>query len=211
MIIDKIFRQSLAGLRRIGRNRKGIAATEFAFVAPVFLGLMLMTFEAGFAVYARSVLQGAVEQAARRASLENWRWEDIQEDVETQIKTVIPASDADTQISFRLDPTYYASYTDIELPEDFTDTNGNGEWDANECFVDRNGNASYDIDVGLAGRGGAQDVVSIDAELEYVRPFPLWGLFNASQTQKIRVTTYLRNQPFSAQAARVGVRICPAV
>jgi Flp pilus assembly protein TadG len=211
MIIDKIFRQSLAGLRRIGRNRKGIAATEFAFVAPVFLGLMLMSFEAGFAVYARSVLQGAVEQAARRASLENWRWDDIQEDVETQVKTVIPASEADTQISFRLDPTYYASYTDIELPEDFTDTNGNGEWDANECFVDRNNNASYDIDVGLAGRGGAQDVVSIDAELEYVRPFPLWGLFNASQTQTIRVTTYLRNQPFSAQAARVGVRICPAV
>jgi hypothetical protein len=209
MIIEKIIGPAWGGLRRLGRNRKGMAATEFAFVAPVFLGIMLMAAEFGFAAYARSVLQGAVEQAARRASLENWRWEDIQEEVESQVKTVIPASDADTQISFRLDPTYYASYVDIELPEDFTDANGNGEWDTNECFVDRNSNASYDIDVGIAGRGGAQDVVSIDAELEYVRPFPLWGLFNISQTQTIRVSTYLRNQPFSAQAARVGVRICP--
>lgn len=209
MIFSNRIAKNWFGWPKIARDRTGIAATEFALIAPVFIGLMMMAFEAGFAVYARSVLQGAVEQAARRASLENWVWEDIQDAVEKQVKTVIPASDADTQISFTLDPTYYASYADIELPEDFTDTNGNGEWDADECFVDRNGNASYDVDVGLAGRGGAQDVVSIDAQLEYVRPFPLWGLFNASQTQKIRVTTYLRNQPFSAQAARVGVRICP--
>jgi TadE-like protein len=195
--------------RRISSDRRGISTVEFAFVAPVFLGLMLTVFEFGFAFYARSVLQGAVEQAARRASLENTAWVDIESEVERQVKTVIPTSDANTEISFNLDPTYYASYNDIQLPEDFTDSNSNGEWDTNECYVDRNGNEAYDTDVGLAGRGGAQDVVAIDAELEYVRPFPLWRMFNIGDKQRVRVSTFLRNQPFSAQAARVGVRICP--
>jgi TadE-like protein len=196
-------------LRRLRKDEKGVSAIEFAFVMPAFLFLFFGVFEFGFAFYARSVLQGAVEQAARRASLENWAWAAIQQDVENQVKSVIPVADTNTQIRFEIDPTYYASYNDIQLPEDFTDSNSNGQRDSNECFVDRNGNATYDEDVGLAGRGGAQDVVAIDAEIQYWRPFPFWTVFGFDDTQTLRVSTYLRNQPFSAQAARVGVRICP--
>ncbi|HEU4650737.1 MAG TPA: pilus assembly protein, partial [Croceibacterium sp.] len=64
-------------------------------------------------------------------------------------------------------------------------------------------------DVGLAGRGGAQDVVSIKAAVTYKRIFPLWSMIGQTQDYTISAQTYLRNQPFSAQAARVGVRICP--
>lgn len=196
-------------LRRCLRDKRGVSAVEFAFLAPVFLGIMLVAFEFGFVFYARAVLQGAVEEASRTASLENTNWDNISDSVNAQVRRVIPASDADTQISFELDPTYYVNFVDIALPEDFEDNNNNNMWDPEECYVDRNNNQTYDTDVGLEGRGGAQDVVAIDATLTYVRPFPLWKMFGLEPTQTIRVSTFLRNQPFSAQSAQVGVRICP--
>lgn len=196
---------------RTALNREsGLAAVEFAILAPVFLGLLMITFEFGFAFYARAVLQGAVEEAARTASLENTQWSAISERVNEQVSSVIPAGSAQTDISFEFDPVYYANYSEIQVPEDFEDNNNNDQWDANECFVDRNGNRSYDTDVGLSGRGGAQDVVTIDATVTYVRPFPMWGLFGMDQRQTIRVSTYLRNQPFSAQASQQSMQICPA-
>jgi Flp pilus assembly protein TadG len=200
----------LCRIRRILRNNSGIAAVEFALLAPVFLGVLLTVFEFGFAFYARAVLQGAVEEAARTASLENTEFTAISQRVSDQVTNVIPASDADTDISFELDPVYYSNYVDLVLPEDFEDNNNNDQWDSNECFVDRNSNATYDTDVGLEGRGGAQDVVAITATLSYARPFPLWRMFGLEPRQTIRVSTYLRNQPFSAQAAQTSVQICPA-
>ena len=196
---------------RFVRNNRGVAAVEFALIAPIFIGMLLVVFEFGFAFYAKAVLQGAVEEAARTASLENTRWDDIGERVNSQVRKVIPASNSETDISFDIDPVYYANYVDVTLPEDFEDNNSNNLWDPEECFVDRNNNGIYDTDVGLEGRGSAQDVVAISATLTYVRPFPLWKLFDLEPTQTVRVNTFLRNQPFSAQAAESSVRICPAV
>lgn len=196
-------------VRGLVSDRSGSAVMEFAIVAPVFLGMLMAVFDLGFLVYAKAVLQGAVEDGARSASLENTQWSTIKSRVNGQITSVIPVDNAETDISFTFDPTYYGNYADVALPEDFTDSNGNGQRDATECFVDRNSNRSYDTDVGLAGRGGAQDVVSIRAAVTYKRIFPLWSMIGQTQDYTISAQTYLRNQPFSAQAARVGVRICP--
>lgn len=196
-------------MRRLLADHRGNAIIEFALVAPVFLGIFLAVFEFGFAFYARAVLQGAVEEAARTATLENTEWTSIEDRVSAQVMAVIPVGEADTDISFSLDPVYYANYVDLTLPEDFEDDNNNDQWDSDECFVDRNSNANYDTDVGLNGRGGAQDVVAIEASLSYVRPFPLWQVFDIDPTQTIRINTFLRNQPFSAQAAQSNIRICP--
>jgi Flp pilus assembly protein TadG len=196
-------------VRDIAADRRGVSVVEFAFVAPIFLTMLMAVFDFGFLVYAKAVLQGAVEDGARSASLENTQWTTIKDRVNSQVRAVIPAENASTDISFTFDPTYYGNYADVGLPEDFTDSNANGQRDSTECYVDRNSNRTYDTDVGLAGRGGAQDVVSISAEVTYKRIFPLWALLGQSQSQTIVARTYLRNQPFSAQAARVGVRICP--
>ncbi|MBO9519455.1 MAG: pilus assembly protein [Porphyrobacter sp.] len=195
--------------RRLAADETGVAAIEFAFVAPVFLMMLMAVFDVGFLFYAQSVLQGAVDEGARSASLENTQWTTIKERVSRQVKAVIPVGNASTDISFDFDPSYYANYKDVNLPEDFTDKDGDGEWDPNECYVDRNGNGSYDLDVGLGGRGGAQDVVWLHAQVTYKRIFPLWAMLGQSQDYTISASTFLRNQPFSAQAARVGVAICP--
>ena len=196
-------------VKRLATSSDGAALIEFAFLTPIFVMLLLAVFDIGFAIYAKSVLQGAIEDGARTASLENTEWEDIEERVNSQVRLVVPAADPDTDISVDLDSSFYGNYNDLTMPEDFTDLNNNSRWDPNECFVDRNNNRSYDTDVGIQGRGGAQDVLSINAQLQYRRMFPLWQFINQPQEMTLSANTYLRNQPFSAQATRVGVRICP--
>lgn len=196
-------------LRRLRRDANGIAVTEFGLVAPIFCLLLMGIFDQGYALYIQSALQGAVQEGARQASLENTLWSDIEANVNRKVRNVVPSSDPDTVISFTLDPAYYQNYNDIALPEDFTDTNANGSYDPTECFVDRNGNSTWDQDVGVAGRGGAQDVVSIQASITFRRVFPFWSMIGQPDSTTLTATTFLRNQPFSAQATRVGVRICP--
>lgn len=196
-------------LAAVCEDRQGVTAVEFGMITPVFVIMLLGIFDIGFAMYAKAVLQGAVEEGARRASLENTHFHIIEQRVNSQVRGVIPASDPETDISFEFDPKYYANYSDVELPEDFTDSNNNKSWDPNECFIDRNANSSYDTDVGIAGRGGAQDVVAITAKLTFRRVFPLWTFLDQPQDYTLEAKTYLRNQPFTAQASRVGVRICP--
>jgi Flp pilus assembly pilin Flp len=206
-ILTKVRKSLLCG--SFIRDQRGVTAVEFALIGPMFVSLLMATFDLGFGVYTKAVLQGSIEEAARRASLENTAWADIENKVKGQILAVIPSSDPTTDISFQLDPRVYEDYDDLILPEEFTDTNSNGVRDITECYVDRNNNRQYDTNVGIAGRGGAQDVISIKASVTFKRAFPLWSLVGQSQNQLIEASTYLRNQPFGAQAARVGVRICP--
>lgn len=204
-----------ASLRRLWRDRRGIAVTEFGFIAPLFLLLLMGVFDVGFGMYTQAVLQGATVEGARLASLENTLDTEIVRRVNRQVLNVIPSSDPDTEIDFEFDPVYYQNYAEIELPEDFTDklrgspAVKNGVYDPDECFVDRNGNRSWDRDVGIDGRGGAQDVVAIRTTVTYKRIFPFWKMIGQPQNQRLTAMTFLRNQPFSAQAPRVGVRICP--
>lgn len=237
----------LARLRRLRRNERGLAATEFAFVAPIFLLMLMGIFDQGFAMYIQAALQGAVQEGARQASLENTQFSDIAARVNTQVRNVVPSGDPNTEITFTLDPTVYQSYNELQMGEHFvdaerapftrnnaydgdeafTDSNGNDIWDpgepytdknrgvkngvrdADECFTDQNGNGVWDNDIGIAGRGSGQDVVSIRASLTYKRIFPFWKMIGQPQNQLLTANTFLRNQPFSAQSQRTGVTICP--
>jgi hypothetical protein len=214
-MLRRMFSQPAALRRRLASDECGIAVTEFGFIAPLFLLMLMGIFDYGFAMYAQAALSGAVQEGARRASLENTLWTDIEARVNAQVRQVIPTTDPNTQISFSLDPSFYQNFDDITRPEVFEDRGRgspavfNGSYDADECFVDRNGNRTWNADVGLSGRGGAQDVVSIRATVTYVRIFPFWRLIGQPQSVTLSANTFLRNQPFAGQAVRVGERICP--
>lgn len=234
--------------RSLRRDRRGMALTEFAFVAPTFLLLLMATFDQGYAIYIQTVLKGAVQDGARQASIENTLWTDIEARVNQQVRNVIPSSDPNTEIAFRFENEADSSYNDIRVGENFvdrerapftlngtydgdeafTDSNGNGIWDTgepftdrsrgvtneaydpDECFADRDGDRIWDRDIGIANsRGSGQDVISIRATLTYRRIFPFWKMIGQSQDQTLQALTYLRNQPFSAQNARVGTQVCP--
>lgn len=135
--------------RALRRNRAGIAMVEFAFVAPMFLLVVMAIFDQGFAIYIQSVLSGAVQDGARSASLENTEWSQIEARVNRQIRNVVPSGDPNTEISFTLDRTANASYNDIRMGEFFTDVERapftrNNAYDGDEAFTDSNGNRQWD-------------------------------------------------------------------
>lgn len=139
----------LARLRRLRRNRDGLAVTEFGFVAPIFLLVLMGVFDQGFAMYIQSTLQGAVQDGARRASLENTQWSDIEASVNRQIRNVVPSGDPSTEISFTLASAVNQNYNELEIGEYFVDEERapfvrNYQYDGDEAFTDSNGNGIWD-------------------------------------------------------------------
>jgi Flp pilus assembly protein TadG len=191
-------------LQKFISDQRGISTVEFGLLGSLFLTFLMGVFDIGYGVYSKAILQGALEEAGRTASLENTTDAAIDTKISNQVNAINNAA------NITITRSYYENYDDVALPEDFTDADNDGTKDANECFVDRNGNKQWDADVGLSGRGGAQDVVAFTATMQYTKLFPLWKLLGQSDQQTLRATTHLRNQPFSAQAGRVGVNICPA-
>jgi Flp pilus assembly protein TadG len=51
------------------KDELGATISEFAVVAPVFLLMMMGTFDAAHTMYVRAVMQGAVYKAARETAL----------------------------------------------------------------------------------------------------------------------------------------------
>lgn len=53
-------------LRRWRRDRRGSAAIEFAFIAPMFFGLLFAIFEVALTFFAGQVLENGLQQSARK-------------------------------------------------------------------------------------------------------------------------------------------------
>lgn len=195
-------------VRPLLRDEAGVTIVEFAMVAPVLLTLIFGILDLGHGLYMQSVLQGAVQHAGRDAGLESGRTAQAEIDahVTESVQAVMPfVEDDDVKIT----RSNYAAFSDVGVPEDFDDTNGNDLYDESECFTDRNGNAQWDSDVGSEGLGGADDIVYYQVTVEYDRLFPLWSMIGLPQQGEAQATTVMRNQPFGEQADRAVEQICP--
>lgn len=194
----------LGFIRRAGQDRRGVTVTEFGLIAPTFLLLLLGVFDLGFTVYARAILDGAVQKAGRDASLESGgsALDTIDERVRENLGPL--ANDAE------IDPVRlsYQDFAKVGLPEQFEDGNNNGIRDPGECFIDENSNGVWNADLGKEGLGGARDVVLYTVSMRYRRKFPLYGVIGLSDYTTIKSATVLRNQPFDAQNAPTNETIC---
>lgn len=193
-------------LRRLAKGESGVTAMEFGLIAPIFLMMLLGTFNLGQAVYLQAVFHGAVQDAGRDAGLESGasNLAAIDSLVLKRVSSIAPDG---AIISSRKN---YTTFNDVGTPEDFEDANNNGAYDDNECFTDVNGNASWDEDRANAGLGGADDVVVYTADLTYNWLIPMGGFLGWAKTNTVSASTVLRNQPFGTQAARPEKQICPA-
>lgn len=196
MIGRRVFR-----LRSLRRDSTGATLVEFAFVAPVLVLMLMGLFEFGFQVYARSVLQGAVQEAARDATLEGGEINvsALDTSVREQIQNVIPSA----VVTF--ERTNYSNFSDVRQPEEFTDNNGDGDCNNNEPFEDLNDNGTWDEDRGQDGLGGARDAVLYEATARFDRVFPLHQMMGWDKQVSIDASTVLRNQPFETQEVRTPV------
>ncbi len=193
-----------AALTRLRREARGAAAIEFAMVAPVLFLLLMASFDLSYRAYISSTLQGAVQKAARDATLEGGAGATSSLDARVRLQ-VAPIVDNGT---FTFTRKNYESFTRAGQAENFTDSNANGIRDAGECFQDENGNGTWDADSGSNGTGGARDIVVYTAQVSYPRIFPLYGMLGWSSTQIVSATTVLRNQPYSTQQRASAVAVC---
>lgn len=190
--------------RLIGESR-ATAVTEFALTAPVFLLVLMGIFDFGMQLYAKSVLSGAVNRAARDAALEGNNASQVAIDaaVTANVRTVFQdATLTYTRLS-------YDNFSDVNKAERIkTDYNANGALDPGECYYESNGISGWQANMGVSGQGGGDEVVLYTAQMQMNRLFPAWKMLGQPQVATIRATTVLRNQPFNTNSIS-STEICP--
>lgn len=190
--------------RTLRRDNRGVTAVEFAVVSPVMLLMLMGLSEVAYQVWARAMLNGAVQQAGRNSALETGV--NQQTAIDNAVKATV--QDISPQATFTFQRRNYSDFASVNRPEDFTDSNGNGYYNSGECFSDVNGNRTWDADRGVSGQGGADDVTEYTVTATYPRLFPMAGLLGWSANQTITAKTVLKNQPYDDQSVRTPVVVC---
>ena len=165
---------------------------------------MLGTFDIGYDIYTASLMEGAIQKAARDSTLEkaNLRIATIDSIVTETVQDIAPQA----TLSFKR--TAYHSFSAIGKPEDYTDTNKNGKCDKSEPYEDSNDNGRWDTDQGDDGMGGARDAVLYQVTVNYPLPFGVAGFLGWPTTSTLKTATVLGNQPWDNLAKIVTVRKC---
>ncbi|MEL6963724.1 MAG: TadE family protein [Pseudomonadota bacterium] len=174
----------------------GQAMVEFAFIAPVLLGLLCGIFEFSGILFAQTLLEGGARQASRfgiTGSEGNGlsRQERILNIVDDNAYGIIETD------NINMETLVYESFADVGQAEPFTDANGNGEFDDGEAFDDINGNGAWDEDMGTPGLGGAGDIVVYRLQYDWEIMIPLFRpIFG--DTVPLDANIAVRNEPFGS-------------
>lgn len=182
------------------KDELGATISEFAVVAPVFLLMMMGTFDAAHTMYVRAVMQGAVYKAARETALKAGQKElqqiTIDNELKDQIRLLVPKG-ATINDPVR---SSYKNFADAAKSEGepVNDTvTANGICDPGERYEDRNGNGQYDA--ANTGQGGARDIVRYSITVSYKSFFPMPAGLGE---RELTATSVIANQPFSDQKTR---------
>ncbi len=191
-------------LSSIARDETGATIVEFALIAPVLLMTLMGLFDFSYNIYAESMIEGAVQKAARFSTVESYANNPAALDarVTGAVQNVVPSAD----IVF--ERTAYADYSDIGRGEEFTDTNADGACNDNEPFEDLNANGIWDPTRARSDTNGARDTVMYEVNATYDRKFPLAEMLEFEDTVTVSARTILRNQPYSGEADVAVVGNC---
>lgn len=198
--------------RPFGTDERGATIVEFAFIAPIFLLLLMAAFDLGHQLYVHSVLQGAMQKSARDSSLEFFATPGNQALLDAHVREQVePLTFGEPLVFSR---RFYRTFEQAAEArrEEFTDTDGDDICDLNEQYVDANNNQVWDRDGGDAGQGLAFDKAVYTATVTFPRLFPLWRFTGSADTATIQVRTVLMNQPYTGQQSYgpPTARNCPA-
>ncbi|MEQ9661807.1 MAG: pilus assembly protein [Parasphingopyxis sp.] len=191
-------------IRKMRGDRRGTTIVEFGLILVPLMIVMLGAFDLGYQNYLRSTLQGAVNQTARLAAVEdpafNASGGTLEERVEAYlIEHMEGVSGDDAEYTFQ--QFSYQDFSNVGQAEPLvTDHNGNGSYDDGDCWEDYNNNGTYDLDAGADGRGGADDVVFFGVMVERPRIVPVTSLVGVSDEYRVFAAAVVRTQPYATQA-----------
>ena len=192
--------------KRIHQSEEAASLLELGFVLPIFLMLLLGAFDFSYVYYGRSVVIGAVQAAARDATLQsnNTDQSTIDAKVLARIKSVNPGATWKELPSRRS----YREFSDVGKPEPFEDADGDTFCNNNENYTDVNNDTHWSSDVGATNQGRASDVVVYTVKVNYPRIFNIAGFLNIPNVAVIETSTVLRNQPFNTNVVNPVTRKC---
>ncbi|WP_121116614.1 TadE/TadG family type IV pilus assembly protein [Croceibacterium ferulae] len=181
-----------ARLSALRQREDGVAAVEFAMLAPAMILLLSGTIEAAHFLMVQTTLEGAVTNAARENAVsltldEDTRFANMSGRVEG-IMQYYPVANGE---KLEIETQVYASFGG----EAFEDLNGNGRHDEGETYIDRNGNKVWDKALSKGGRlGDVGDVVSYRVTYPVDPFFPfLRQIFGGPL--RLTSSTVARNEP----------------
>ncbi len=196
-------------LKRLRHNQRGSTLIEFAMVAPVLMVVVMGLLDMTYRLYAKAMLEGAVQKAARDSTLESGATASANSVIDNVVKTAFKTVNGTvTDSDFTFTRRNFSDFTNSDKLE--PSTGPGGQCATGFTYVDVNDSNSWD-DGAIAGQGGANDAVLYTAQVSYKSLFPVHSLFGASPIQTIRATTVMRNQPYNNQQARNSgpTRNCP--
>lgn len=182
------------------RDRRGIAAVEFAILAPVMILLIAGSIEAGHLFMVRNTLEGAVSQAAREAMANLELDEEVRDEMlRARIGEIMGAYRTADHRELAIETVVYRDFGSA-YPEAFDDLNGNGVHDEGEPFEDRNRNGRHDPATPVAGKlGGPGDVVAYTATFPARLYFGFLGDIFVRDGFTLTASTVMRNEPVAAR------------
>lgn len=185
---------------RLRRNQRGAALIEFAFVAPVFIVMVMAALDLGYRVYLQSVITGTVEAVARQSAVGGMTTAQVDTEIVRNVKLILPQSARNSSSAIQITKKSYDNFSAVGNPEKITsDTVPVGSYNAGDCYEDANRNNTYDASGGSTGIGGAEDVIYYQVDVTFPRLFPMAGLLGWNTQQSSSVKTIVRNQPYGAQ------------
>lgn len=186
---------------RLWRRNEGVALVEFAFVAPILLLTIVGIMEVAMVLIVSSLIEGGLRDAARFGITGfvpqgMTREQQITSIIGDATIGLVKMSDIDIQT------LVYPSFAQVGQPEPFTDTNGNGAYDAGEPYTDINGNGQWDADMGAAGAGGPGDIVlyKVKYNLPMMTPLLSSVLGGADGKVQLSASIAVRNEPYPGTA-----------
>lgn len=180
-------------LRALRADEQGTTVMEFGLIATVFVTLLLGLFDLGQLAYTQSVLNGAVQTAARTSSLESGNTDVADTEVQKMVRRTAPDATVTTS------RVSYFDFDDIARAESWNDADGSGVCDNGEGYTDENGNGQWDEDIGSDGNGGASDVVVYTVSVSYDPLFPNPFIPGGTDKRELTSSTVKKNQPFADQ------------
>ncbi len=183
-------------LARLGRRSDGLAAVEFALIAPAMLLLAVGTLEVGMIFFGNTLLEGGLREAARYGLTgapppSGTREGYVVDVVNSNGAGVVKITDDD------ISTLVYPNFTSIGVPEPFDDINGNETYDGGEPFTDINCNGQWDEDMGRAGVGSGGEVVvyTVNYEMPMMTGF-LDSMMGEDGKVSLTASVTVRNEPF---------------
>ena len=186
--------------RRVVRDTRGAAIVEFALIVPVLIGLLLSILEVGYQGYVTAVVQGALSQASRLATIGGKTSADIEALIKSEVQPVVSPD------YVKVTTRRYFNYSNVGKPEKITnDTDPKGVFNLGDCFEDANNNGKYDATPGDDGLGTADDVVYYTVKVAYPNLTPIGALLAWAPTRTVTASTVIRNQPFTSRAQPTNI------